>query len=181
MSIEKAWTPEVQQSVFRVLLESTSRPGKVFELPRNHSGLNPVLAVLATLVDGAVSLHDRTNTLEKRVWNFLQARPEAPEKANFILASGSSSPDFSPCLGSLESPEKGATLVITVDALGDGPLSLDLRGPGIQSRHGLNLGGLATGWLKLREAWNGSFPKGVDMILVDDLRTCVLPRTTQLV
>jgi len=180
MSIEKAWTPEVQQSVFRVLLESTSRPGKVLELLTNVSGLTPVLGVLATLVDGAVSLHDRTKTLEKRVWSFLQARPECPEKAHFILASGSSPPDFSPCLGSLESPETGATLVITVDSLGYGPLSLVLQGPGIQTRHLLSLGGLATEWLETRQAWNRSLPLGVDMVLVDDLRVCALPRTTHL-
>ncbi len=181
MSIDAAWAPHVQQDVFRILLEATAHPGRLFELPGKQSGLHQAMALLATLVDGAVTLHDRTRSLDRRAWNFLQAEEAGPEAARFILDQGSRTPDFTPCLGELESPETGATLVLLVSSLGRGPLRLLLEGPGIETRQELCLDGMSPAWVQAREGWNHAFPLGVDMYVLDDARICGLPRTTRII
>jgi alpha-D-ribose 1-methylphosphonate 5-triphosphate synthase subunit PhnH len=136
------------------------------------------MAILATLVDKGATLHDGTRGLRQREHNVLQAVPGEAEKANFILASGAQPPDFEPAIGSLESPETGATLILTVAALGQGEMHMSCTGPGIKDRHTFHVQDLHPGWIQARKKWNTWFPLGVDMYLVDATQVCALPRTT---
>jgi alpha-D-ribose 1-methylphosphonate 5-triphosphate synthase subunit PhnH len=178
MGIEAAFTAEALQVVFRQLLEATARPGRVYRLSGAEADLPAHFQVLSCLVDGSASLSDSGQHLSPRQWSLLQARAAESEQAQFILADGSQPPRFSPSLGTLESPEYGATLIVTVDVIGDGPMELACQGPGIDGQQGLRLSGLTWAWLSARRDWNASFPLGVDIYLADACRVCALPRTT---
>lgn len=180
MHIEHAWDPETQQQVFRVLLEATARPGRIYALPSDLEDCPGFLTILASLVDNTVSLHDATRGLSQREWNFLQARQEPADTAGFILASGAEGPGFVPAVGSLESPEKGATLIVAVACLGRGSQGISCTGPGIKDRHQFALHGLHPDWLSARARWNAWFPLGVDMYVADHSQVLALPRTTSI-
>jgi alpha-D-ribose 1-methylphosphonate 5-triphosphate synthase subunit PhnH len=96
------------------------------------------------------------------------------------VADGHRAPDFQPMLGSLESPEFGATVLVKIDCVGEGALTLELAGPGVDGRRTLCLAGLHPDWLTRRADWVGGFPLGVDLLLSDATRIVALPRTTRI-
>ncbi len=180
MHIEHLWGLGMQQQVFRVLLEATARPGRICALPPDLDDCPGFLAILACLVDNTVSLHDATTGLSQLEWNFLQARQEPADTAGFILASGAEGPGFIPAVGSLESPEFGATVIVAVASLGRGPMQITCTGPGIRNIHEFELRGLHSAWISARAEWNAWFPLGVDIYLVDHSQVLALPRTTSI-
>ena len=168
-----AWSASQQQTVFRQLMRAFSYPGRVETL----AGGDALTQTLATLVDREATLADPQNLMDTSMHQRLQARMTAAEQAQFIVANGSQPPSFEPCLGTLESPEHGATLLLVVTSLGKGT-SLQLSGPGIAATQRLTVTGLHPEWLTHRQVWNDGFPLGVDMILMDAARIAALPRTT---
>jgi len=173
------WRPECHQAIFRLLLDATARPGQVAALAAHLGEAHAALAVLATFCDATQSLADTTGSLSSAERNFLGARPAAPEAAAFILADGAAAPGFTPCLGSLDAPERGATVVLRVAELEAGE-ALTLTGPGIPGRRVMKLRGLAPEWLLARARWCAEFPLGCDLVLADATRVAVLPRTTNI-
>jgi alpha-D-ribose 1-methylphosphonate 5-triphosphate synthase subunit PhnH len=123
------------------------------------------------------------------VRRLLLAPTAPPAQARFVLQGGRRPPDadFQPTLGTLESPELGATLVLTVDALGDAPspgdaaVVLQLQGPGVPGVRALSVTGLHLDWLARRAAWVGAYPMGVDIVLAAPDALVALPRTTRVV
>ncbi|PKO84662.1 MAG: phosphonate C-P lyase system protein PhnH [Betaproteobacteria bacterium HGW-Betaproteobacteria-11] len=180
MKVERIWQADVQQRVFRELLEAFSRPGDMRDLSTWVDGTTAQRAVLATLMDGEMTLADPHGRIMDTDWPLLQAKPGASEHARYVAVDGHRAPDFQPELGSLESPEFGATLLIGVNSLGDGELSLELVGPGIDGQRNIRLAGLHPDWLTRRADWVGSFPLGVDLLLSDAHRIVALPRTTRI-
>jgi alpha-D-ribose 1-methylphosphonate 5-triphosphate synthase subunit PhnH len=180
MATHDLWLPPMQQLLFRDLLHVFSYPGQV----RANHAAEPMtwLALLAALCDGEVGLADPHGMIPAEQWPMLEAVPGTPEQAAFIVADGGRALDFEPRLGSLESPETGATLLLRVAALGEaraGAVQLSLSGPGVRDRTGLAVTGLDPSWLKARAEWVAAFPLGVDLLLCDDCRFAALPRTTQ--
>lgn len=180
MKTESIWQAGVQQRVFRELVEALSRPGDIRDLSTCVDGASAQRTVLATLMDGEMTLADPHGQIAAADWPLLQAKPGATESARYIVADGHRAPDFQPVLGSLESPEFGSTLFIEVDGVGQGALSLELTGPGIDGRRALRLTGLHPDWLTRRADWVGGFPLGVDLLLSDATRIVALPRTTHI-
>lgn len=180
MTSETLWQGAVQQTLFRELLEAFSRPGSIRELGDPLAGTTALRAVLATLMDGECSLADPHNLIATEDWPLLQARHGTPETARFVTVNGKKAPNFKPALGSLESPEFGATLLVAVDALGSGAQSITLSGPGIDGECQLRIDGLYPDWLVRRADWTSAFPFGVDLLLIDASRIVALPRTTQI-
>lgn len=178
MKIEHIWRAEVQQRVFRELAEAFSRPGEIHDLQPHVGDARAQRAVLATLIDGEATLADPHGRIDAPDWPLLQAKQGSREHARYVVAGGERAPDFQPALGSLESPEFGATLLIEVAELGRGAMSLALSGPGIASERALKLAGLDPDWLARRAEWVGGFPLGVDLLLSDASRVVALPRTT---
>lgn len=176
--IDLIWQAEFQQAAFRCVLEAFSRPGTINALPECQH--NTALAVLATLVDGESSLADPQQLLDNSQWLRLQIKPTAPERAAFIFGEGTRPVDFEPNLGTLASPEHGATLVLTLDALKGGDTTYQLTGPGIETAVLFAPQGLDISWFKQRADWNSAFPLGVDMLLATDEAVLALPRTTQI-
>ena len=174
------WTALRQQSVFRQLLTAFSYPGRVETLVALTDPSDALTPTLATLLDGAVSLADPDGLVSPLTRKRLQVTlSHDTGTAPFVVAQGSRPPSFTPCLGSLESPEYGATLLLRVDLLGQGPL-LQLEGPGINGAIPLCVTGLHARWITQRNEWNAGFPQGVDMILFDKQRIVALPRTTRI-
>jgi alpha-D-ribose 1-methylphosphonate 5-triphosphate synthase subunit PhnH len=182
----KAWQPLVQQAVFRQVMHAFSYPGRVETLcdadkaGENESKdmrSNALAQVLATLLDLEVTLADPDRMLDPHFLALLDARARPAESAQFIVARADRAPQFAPALGSLESPEQGATLILRVARIGEGSV-LHLSGPGIDGAATLQVQGLDLGWLAARSNWNAGFPLGVDMILADAQRMVALPRTT---
>lgn len=171
------WRPTTQQRIFRRLLDCFAHPGRIGSCV--DAGREAPLAVLAALTDGATTLADPHGRLSPADWPLLEARPEAAERAAFVLADGGRGPDFAPCLGTLAAPEAGATLVLALAALGRGP-RLRLAGPGIAAESMLAVDGLDPGWLSARAQWVAQFPLGVDLILCDGTRFAALPRSTRI-
>lgn len=175
---ESIWQGSIQQSIFRELVEAFSRPGEICDLTRWIEGATAQRAVLATLMDGEATLSDPHNQITAADWSLLQARHGTVETSRYVVADGGRAPDFQPAMGSLESPEFGATLLVEVDAIGSGPLSIELVGPGVSGRRTLRLSGLHADWLHRRTDWVAAFPLGVDFIFFDTKRIVALPRTT---
>ena len=180
MKTDAIWQADVQQRVFRHLVESFSRPGEVQDLNHCMEADNAQLAVLASLMDGETTLADPHAQIAAAHWPLLQARKVATDFARYITADGQRPPDFQPALGSLESPEFGATVLIKVYALDQGPLTMQLSGPGIPGQRELRVQGLHVEWLRQRADWVAGFPLGVDIVLCDATRIAALPRTTRI-
>lgn len=182
MHLEPIWQAPVQQQVYRELLDAFSYPGQVKKLNAlitDHHALN---AVLATLLDGESRLADITGQLKPTHWPLLQAQNVEVEEAQFIVADGKQWTGLHPNLGSLASPEHGATLILIVDGFysQSDAVSLHLKGPGIATTTMLEVKGLSQQWLEQRAQWNQHFPLGVDMILVSPNAIVALPRTTHI-
>jgi alpha-D-ribose 1-methylphosphonate 5-triphosphate synthase subunit PhnH len=168
------WTPLVQQRAFRRILDAFSYPGRIVELDTHATHVLPL--VLATLADPATTLADPCEMVSPADRQRLGAKTATTDQAQFVVMPGSNVPDFVPSVGSLDSPEKGATLVLVVDEIKQGS-GLALSGPGIESSSSLHVTGIDPTWWKLRKQWNSAFPLGVDAVLVDKRHVVALPRT----
>jgi alpha-D-ribose 1-methylphosphonate 5-triphosphate synthase subunit PhnH len=162
-----------------MLLEVMSRPGSKQALSITPKAGPTALAVLATLLDGAVSLADPHELLCEQDWTMLQTQQKPATEADYLICHGATAPDFTPLLGSLQSPEKSATIVLIVESVSHGDIQLKLSGAGIAKTRECSLQGLNPQWLSSREDWVCSFPLGVDLILVDDKEVMAIPRTTK--
>jgi len=178
MRTDTVWSETSQQTCYRALLQAVARPATIQRL---EPGDQPAwMLVAATLLDGAVTLADPDHLLATEHWPFIGATKVEPTEAAYIIADGSRPPHFTPQLGTLEQPHLGATILVVVAGLGDGPLCLDARGPGIASTQPLSVLGLDPGWISARNGWARRFPRGVDLLLADHLNVAALPRTTRL-
>ncbi|WP_299176384.1 phosphonate C-P lyase system protein PhnH [uncultured Neptuniibacter sp.] len=180
LELASIWKPEVQQQNYRSILEAMSRPGRIQNITFSQSDSDAMTAILATLLDGEVSLSDPDKLLNIDDWPMLQATKAEPDCADYIVCKGSSSPDFEPKQGTLSSPEYSATLLLQVESLTSGSSKIRLQGPGIETSEEVSISGLSDDWLTRREDWVYAFPLGVDMILVAQDMILALPRTTRL-
>ncbi|OZB10349.1 MAG: phosphonate C-P lyase system protein PhnH [Gallionellales bacterium 39-52-133] len=183
------WHPATQQAVFRRLLDCYSHPGRVEAC--GDTDRAPLTALLATLLDAETSLADPHHLIKAGDWPKLEVRSGTAEHAAFVVANGTLAADFTPRLGTLESPEQSATLLLLVNSLvnplgneqarsGGQCLNLKLSGPGIPGTLKLAVSGLHPGWLSARADWVAVFPLGVDLILCDSRGFTALPRTTHI-
>lgn len=178
--IEAIWLPDVQQQVFRALMEVMSRPGKTAHLAELVDDCSALRALLATLIDGEVSLADRDQLLDSSDWPLLQCQQRDVESAAYVVCAGERAPDFEPKLGTLASPEHATTLILKLKSVQAGKQQCTLSGPGINGTQKIAVSGLNRAWLEQRQQWNSAFPLGVDIIVVDDTHVMALPRTTQI-
>lgn len=179
------WMPDAQQQAFRAVLDGFARPGTLVPAQQPSA----VLMFLSAVLDESVSLADPQGLVGTDARRLLLA-PTAPQaQARFVLLDGRKLVEagFQPALGTLESPELSATLVLTVDALSDAPITTDasvmlqLQGPGVPGKRVLAVSGLHPDWLARRTAWVGAYPMGVDIVLAAPDAMVALPRTTRIV
>lgn len=157
--------------IFRILLKAMSRPGRVYPLPDCPPGLPAAACLLNCLLDNETCLavigDSELDTFLPRHFGCLSV---APEEADFVLVGrGAESvcQDLALRCGSLEFPDRGATVVYLVDQLTEGSGTLSLTGPGIDGGISLGIGGLAADDLRYLQRLNSTYPLGVDAIFLD--------------
>ena len=80
--------------------------------------------------------------------------------------------------GSVESPERSATLLVEVPAFDSGPF-IEWRGPGIRDVATVRIGGLAADFWMQWQARYAAFPQGVDVVFTCANAAIGMPRTTR--
>jgi len=170
------------QSTFRAVLDAMARPGTIHELP---PGLTPpaplapaTAAILLTLADGETPLHIAPDCAPATDWLVFHCgiTPCAdPARAAFVLAT--TLPDLATlAAGSDEAPQDSATVILQVEALGEGP-ALTLSGPGLKAPRAFRCIGLPHGFAHIWAPNHALFPRGVHRILCAGHRLAALPRS----
>jgi len=173
-----------QHSIFRVLLQAMSHPGKVYRLPEVTGTRQSVVAVLSSLIDnevGCTVIGDPE--LEEVIGRRTGCRSVAPADADYLVICPAAGGDhLAGCRrGSLSYPDRGATAIYLVDELEEGKGDIILSGPGVDGTARLRIQGLPTGEVHRLMAVNSEFPLGVDAVFVDDSgRVACIPRSSRI-
>lgn len=178
IKVSAIWKPSIQQQNYRSVLEAMSRPGSLQSIITDGHNEN-FTAVLATLMDASVTLADPHELLSDSSWPLLQAKQCNADAADFILVNGSCTPNFEPKLGTLESPESSATILVQSALDESNIIPLKLSGPGINGVKLLNLSGIHEDWLTRRQEWVCEFPLGVDLLILNETGILGIPRTSK--
>lgn len=165
---------------FRAILNALARPGTVEALagaapppPMSHAaGI-----VLLTLADGTTPVHLAPSHDCAAVRDWLTFHCGAPfvcaEKAVFALGAWDRLQPLSRFpIGSSEYPDRAATLIVEVEALG--PPNARLTGPGIAGEARARLPDVTA-----IEGNNAMFPLGCDFIFTSGVKMMALPRSTR--
>jgi alpha-D-ribose 1-methylphosphonate 5-triphosphate synthase subunit PhnH len=183
------------QRAFRAVLDALAHPTRSFPLagPADPpASLGPGLAAVAlTLLDEdcAVWLGGAlANDAEVGDWLAFHTgarRANAAAEADFVIADPAALPPLaSLALGTDEAPHLSATVVLDVRGRTGysttGPARFRAGGPGIDGTATLDAPWAADGFSAEWHRNTGMFPRGVDLLLVDDDTVAALPRTTRL-
>ncbi|MGY3450944.1 phosphonate C-P lyase system protein PhnH [Bradyrhizobium sp. USDA 4353] len=179
------------QSTFRLVMEAMARPGQVMvvddEVGRPSSMMAGVAAIALTLLDqdtpvwldqAFASVPDVSAWLKFHTGAPIVARPDAASFA--LVAEPAALPDLASfALGTPEYPDRSTTLIMQVPSLSVGE-TFHLRGPGIDGTTALTATIEPTDLFARLSINEALFPRGVDVILVDDRALVAIPRTTRL-
>jgi alpha-D-ribose 1-methylphosphonate 5-triphosphate synthase subunit PhnH len=188
------------QRHYRSVLNCTARPGSIGLLEGAQldpvAGLNQATVMIAlTLFSGDISFYLRADAVD--AINFLRRHTQAVEAgaahADFLLLDSKEMRDAISALraakqGELAFPERGATVILAVNAISPAPLNeclrLTLSGPGIETESSVFVSGITQEFLEVLQSCNREFPTGIDVFLTCDSLSagaCVLalPRTTK--
>ncbi|MCR8641166.1 phosphonate C-P lyase system protein PhnH [Paenibacillus sp. N1-5-1-14] len=199
LSLEKI---HLTQQIYRLLLDSMARPGKLVKLPIEHEILakldSPALVGIGlTLLDQEIHFHvesgtqDKGNQLAKLLQLHTLSRPKPLVESDYVFVQIGAEIDI-PSLqrGSFEYPDESTTVIYEVKQMSkvmeEGHESgewirLQLTGPGIKEQHEVFICGFTNTLLEEWTACNQEFPLGVDWMLVDEVgNLCGVPRTTKL-
>ncbi|MEC1523816.1 phosphonate C-P lyase system protein PhnH [Neobacillus niacini] len=185
------------QSVYRKMVDSTSRPGLISDLKKeaalieaeDNKGCTPSLLLLAqTLFDQEVSFKvfsTQADTVTQTINQLTYAKPTETKNADYLLilqdAKKGSLEEaiINAKAGTLKNPHTSATIIVEVDSVTSGEALL-LKGPGIHTTELIFLD-LNENWLESRQEKNKEYPLGIDLIFIDQHHQLLsLPRTTQI-
>jgi alpha-D-ribose 1-methylphosphonate 5-triphosphate synthase subunit PhnH len=178
-------SPLASQAVFRVLLESLARPGRVFQLPGNSDEAGPGIVPLALAVIGSKVAVAGAPEWRTRICRATGAQPAGLEEASLVAIYGSADAQTISRLrrGCAEAPEDGAKVGLACGTLtegGRGETTIELNGPGVPGRTLLGVNGVDRDVFDALRAANAMFPAGVDVWLVDGRgRVAGLPRSAR--
>lgn len=191
-------SPLASQAVFRALLESLARPGRVFPLPAVSAGVGPGIVPLALAVIGSKVAVAGSPSWQERICRATGAQPAGIEEADMVAIYGKAEAETVSLLrrGSAAAPEDGAKVGLACGALSEDALSqgapsqgalspghttIELSGPGVPSRVRLGVDGVSREVFDALQAANAMFPAGVDVWFVDTHgRVAGLPRSARL-
>jgi len=174
------------QNAFRSVLNALSRPGQRFALGRTVDGVAlgaamSHLLLALTDVDTPVWWQKNDETVARWL-RFHTGAPLAAESADAAFAVVLDAAALPPldvfATGSIEFPERSATLLVEVTSLDTGPV-LEWRGPGIRGTQLTRIAGLPEGFWTQWQSNHASFPQGVDIVFSCADVALGLPRTTR--
>ncbi|MDQ1000550.1 alpha-D-ribose 1-methylphosphonate 5-triphosphate synthase subunit PhnH [Neobacillus niacini] len=185
------------QSVYRKLVDSTSRPGLISDLRKEaalveeedkNSCSASVLLVAQTLFDQEVSFKvfsPQADSVSKTINQLTYAKPTEAKKADFLLILQDAEKGcFEEAInhakvGTLKNPHKSAFLIVEAKSVTSGEALL-LKGPGIHTTELIHMDVNET-WVESRQEKNKEYPLGIDLIFIDQHHQLIaLPRTTQI-
>ncbi|MPZ55316.1 MAG: phosphonate C-P lyase system protein PhnH [Rhizobiales bacterium] len=180
------------QSSFRSIMDAMARPGTVVSLSEQVAPPHPLsrggAAVALTLFDQDTPVWlDTALAAASDVAFWLRFHTGAPivtdprQAAFAILSDPERAPPFEAfALGTLEYPDRSATLILQVDSLERG-LSLSVTGPGVKDRSTLRAMPLPPDLPQRLVTNRALFPRGVDLLLVANTAVAALPRSITLI
>ncbi len=182
-----------RQRNFRALLQAISRPGRLSRLETAElSGPAAApLAVAECLLDHEVGFSvsgDGAAAIAAAIAAATGARRTDAAEADFIFISGSGGNGAarSAKRGSIDYPDRGATLVYSLDAapiLDPGHFRIRLSGPGVPEAEGIApaMREIPLAELNDLQAANADYPLGVDaLFLRPNGEVMALPRSTRI-
>ncbi len=174
------------QQFFRGVLDAFSHPGRIVTLadtPQGPGMISPaVVAYLLTLADRDTPLWLAPGFNTPAVRDYLRFHTGAPvvghrAAATFaVLPHDDSDPFEGFALGTDTYPDRSATLVIDVPALGAGPVRTG-RGPGIEGEAQFAIAGLDDWFWRQCATNHALFPCGVDLVFTSGFQLLALPRS----
>jgi alpha-D-ribose 1-methylphosphonate 5-triphosphate synthase subunit PhnH len=185
-----AWGDKVHDAhaAFRCILGAISTPGKILTLSLDITGPAPLeastTAVLLTLADFETPVWLDSDSRTLSVDSYLRFHcgcplVNNPVEANFAvitnLGKGLALDSFAH--GTMEYPDRSATLLIQVASLTKGPERI-LSGPGIEDTSILRASRLPADFDAMWRDNQAGFPLGVDIIFCCGDQIVGLPRTT---
>lgn len=175
---------EREQRTFRALLDSMARPGSERQLPPadGREGY-PALLIAEALLDHEVSFAvlPQDSRFIETVLRSTGSRISAVGEADYVFCETASLVDaLRLCKeGTQEYPDRGATVVCSVDSLAQGDL-LRVSGPGVPGSAVIGIGALPVEARGIFAERNAETPLGVDLVLVaSDGRLVSLSRYTR--
>ncbi|HEY1666359.1 MAG TPA: phosphonate C-P lyase system protein PhnH [Trebonia sp.] len=183
------------QRAFRAVLDALAHPTRSFPLagPADPpAALGPGLAAVAlTLLDEDCAvwlggaLASDAEVADWLAFHTGARRANAAAEADFVIADPAALPPLaSLALGTDEAPHLSATVVLDVRGRPGLPDTVPARfragGPGIDGTATLDAPWAADGFPAEWHRNTGIFPRGVDLLLVDEDTVAALPRTTRL-
>lgn len=178
------------QAAFRAVMDGMANPGRIRQTdgtPSAPGGVPSAMAALALALvdhDTPVTLGESLRASAFPAWLAFQTGAPMAETAFdaafafFTRADGFPGFEGFP-IGSDEYPDRSVTLIVEVEALEGGP-ELTARGPGIRESAVVAPMGLPADFLARWRENGALFPRGIDLVLVEDARLLCLPRTTRL-
>ena len=178
------------QSTFRSVMDAMARPGTVQRIVAAVGApagmMSGTAAIALTLFDHDTPIWlDSLMSKTSEVPRWLKFHTSAPVVADSsiahfaVIGDTSALPDLGRfSFGTNEYPDRSATLIVQVESLMEGP-AFELRGPGIDGVAILQAK-ITPADLFERLAINAAlFPRGIDVLLVDDDAITAMPRTTR--
>ncbi len=171
-------------NIFRVLMDSMARPGKILTLP----GSGTILSVCSALLDHEVKFsvigEETHENLIRDIYENSKSEYTRSDLADYVIVTGGSSSGGIKSLnrGTPEFPDRGATILYLAEELGyDGGCKISLEGPGISGKIELTIKGIDPLDIDDIRELNSEFPLGVDLFFIDrKSRVAALPRSSKI-
>jgi len=176
------------QAAFRAIMDAMARPGSIVAVDGLAHAPRPLglaaAAVALTLLDYETPVWlDPVLAQSPDITDWLRFHTGAPltdvpKRAAFGLIADPQNmlPFEAFSQGSMEYPDRAATLVLQVDRLSDNG-GLCLSGPGIVTSRALHAAPLPADFAARMRANRALFPRGIDIILAADALLAALPRS----
>jgi alpha-D-ribose 1-methylphosphonate 5-triphosphate synthase subunit PhnH len=199
---EKEFTFYTQQT-FRRILDAMARPGKVQTMTADQQIVAAslgrqagyLMGIARTLLDVEVTFciraeMEKENGLAELIPLYTNSAAAPAATADFIFMNGADDPAVLKDLyrGSLEFPDRGATVVIAVSYVcserpyeSEGGLTLAISGPGVNGERLLYTGGLRRAQVAALNEVNQEFPLGIDLIIIAGDKLACIPRSSAVV